>query len=131
MIYDMYGFPEELYQIKYPVQGSPELAHRLETLLGNQLSINRSWGLDHGAWSVLVHLFPKADIPVVQLSVNARLEPKALYEIGKALKVLRDEGILIIGSGNIVHNLRMVDWEHETTGYPWADAFDAAIQEAI
>ncbi len=131
MVYDMYGFPEELYRIQYPVQGSPELAQRLQTLLGQQLSIDNTWGLDHGAWSVLVHLFPKADIPVVQLSVNARLEPKALYAIGRALRVLRDEGILIIASGNIVHNVRMVDWDHPTTGYPWADAFDAAIQEAI
>ncbi len=131
MIYDMYGFPEALYRVKYPVKGSPELAKRLQALLGSQLSIDNTWGLDHGAWSVLVHLFPKADIPVVQLSVHAALPPKALYEIGRTLRILREEGILIIGSGNIVHNLRRVDWEHATTGYPWADAFDHAIKEAI
>ena len=131
MIYDMYGFPDELYRVNYPAKGSPELAKRLQILLGSQLSINNTWGIDHGAWSVLVHLFPKADIPLVQLSVNAHLEPLEFYDIGRKLRILRDEGILIIGSGNIVHNLGRVAWDMPTKGFPWADAFDSYIKEAI
>ena len=111
-IYDMYGFPKELYDVKYPVKGCSDLSNRVQELLGNGVSENNEWGIDHGTWTVLVHMFPKADIPVVQLSVDISLPHNELYEIGKKLSSLRDEGYLIFGSGNVVHNLRMVDWNN-------------------
>ena len=101
-IYDMYGFPRELYQVKYPVHGDQALTDRIKGLLGNQVSIDDSWGIDHGTWTVLVHMFPKADIPVVQLSVDGTLTSEECFEIGKKLAPLREEGYLIFGSGNIV-----------------------------
>ena len=109
-IYDMYGFPERLYQVKYPVKGCAELSNRVIDLLGAEVEVNNEWGIDHGTWTVLVHMFPAADIPVVQLSVNTAVEPQKLYEIGEKLSALRDEGYLIFGSGNVVHNLGMVNW---------------------
>lgn len=109
-IYDMYGFPEELYQVKYPVKGCADLSNRVMDLLGDEVKVNDDWGIDHGTWTVLCHMFPDADIPVVQLSVDISAEPHKLYEIGEMLSALRDEGYLIFGSGNVVHNLRMVDW---------------------
>jgi len=141
MIYDMYGFPRPLYEIEYPAPGAPELAEIIHQLLqkpdnqtgraaapGAQLST--SWGFDHGGWSVLVHLFPKADIPVLQLSVDRAAAPAEKFAIGQALKPLRDQGVLIIGSGNIVHNVGLVQFGLEG-GKPWADAFDLAVKEAI
>ena len=130
MIYDMYGFPEELYQLKYPAAGSPELAYRARTLIGEFVSIDNNWGLDHGTWSVLRRVFPKADIPIVQLSVNAMLTPAEHYAIGQQLRALREEGVLIFGSGNVVHNLSRVDWRMND-GQPWAQEFDQYIHQAI
>lgn len=130
MVYDMYGFPEELYQLKYPAPGSPELAYRTRTLIGDFVTIDNNWGLDHGAWSVLHRVFPKADIPIVQLSVNAMLSPAEHYAIGQQLRALREEGVLIFGSGNVVHNLSRVDWRMND-GQPWAQEFDQYIQQAI
>jgi 4,5-DOPA dioxygenase extradiol len=132
-IHDFYGFPEELYGKHYPAPGSPELAKRAASLLGPEASTTGDWGLDHGTWSVLLHAFPKADIPVVQLSINSRLPPIRHLEIGKKLAPLREEGVLILGSGNIVHNLpyvfsRYFSGEHETPG--WAQRFDERIAEA-
>ena len=129
-IYDMYGFPQELYQVKYPAQGSPELAARIGELLGDAVKINGDWGIDHGTWSVLKWMFPKADIPTVQLSIDGTQKGPFHYSIGQQLEALREEGILIIGSGNIVHNLRRVDWDSEG-GAPWAYEFDGLIKEAI
>ncbi len=131
MVYDMYGFPNELYRIRYPAPGSPKLAERLKTLLGPSLTIDNTWGIDHGAWSVLLHLFPKADIPLVQLSVDASAPIEKLYDIGQTLNILRDEGVMIIASGNIVHNLRKVDSDFPYKGYPWAEAFDAFVKQNI
>lgn len=128
-IHDMYGFPRPLYEVQYPSPGSPELAQRV-TQLCPGTAIDNTWGIDHGTWSVLVHMFPQADIPVVQLSVDARKSAGAHFELGRQLAPLRDEGVLILGSGNVVHNLRLVDWR-STGGLPWADEFDTYIRGRI
>lgn len=130
MIYDMYGFPDELYQLKYPAPGSPALAQRVIELLGNAVEIDNSWGIDHGSWSVLRRVFPQADVPVVQLSVNALLSPAEHFALGQKLKPLRDEGVLIFGSGNIVHNLARIDWRMND-GQLWAQEFDQYIKHAV
>ena len=129
-IYDMYGFPDELYQVKYPAPGAPALAERVQELLGSSVTINNHWGIDHGAWSVLHRMFPAADVPILPLSVNAQLTPKEHFEIGQMLKPLRDEGVLIFGSGNVVHNLGRIDWR-KPEGAPWAEAFDQYIYHAV
>ena len=102
-IYDMYGFPQELYDFKYPAKGCPALADRVLSLLGESVSVNNKWGIDHGSWTVLCHMFPDADIPVVQLSVDADLSVEEIYRIGERLAPLREEGYLIFASGNVVH----------------------------
>lgn len=129
-IYDMYGFPEELYQVKYPVSGDAALTGQVQSILGNQVTIDDSWGIDHGTWTVLVHMFPDADIPVVQLSVSRGLSAGEIYEMGKKLSVLRSQGYLIFGSGNIVHNLMHVEWDNEG-GTEMTRRFNQQITEAI
>lgn len=129
-VYDMYGFPPELYEVRYPAAGSPSVGKRIVELLGPRARVDDSWGIDHGAWSVLVHLFPEADIPVVQLSVDAAITFSEAYELGRVLAVLRDEGCLIIGSGNIVHNLSRVDWSCPG-GFPEALSFDGFVVERV
>lgn len=129
-IYDMYGFPPELYALKYPVKGYSSLTKRVEEVLGDKVSINDTWGTDHGTWSVLVHFFPHADIPVVQLSVNRYLSPKESYELGKQLSALSHEGYLIFGSGNVVHNLREVEWDNPD-GSEMTHAFNDEVVNAI
>lgn len=111
-IYDMFGFPEELYQVKYPVKGDVNLSYRVVKILGADVTVDNGWGIDHGTWTVLIHMFPAADIPVVQLSVDITADKNKLFEVGKKLSVLREEGYLIFGSGNVVHNLRQVEWEN-------------------
>lgn len=130
IIYDFGGFPDELYQVQYPAKGSPELARKLNALLPGS-TLDESWGLDHGSWAVLKRMFPNADIPVIQLSLDVNLNAKAHYALAKALKPLRDEGVLILGSGNIVHNLRMADFTNRTPVYPWANEFDLVAKDAI
>jgi 4,5-DOPA dioxygenase extradiol len=125
-VYDMYGFPQELYDFKYPAKGSPELSSRILTLLGDQVSVNDTWGIDHGTWTVLCHVFPDADIPVVQLSIDATLSAGDIYQLGRALSPLREEGYLIFASGNVVHNLRRVEWDNPG-GSPECAAFNQAI----
>ena len=125
-VYDMYGFPEELYQVKYPVTGDKELTEKVETVLGDLVSVNNSWGIDHGTWTVLVHMFPKADIPVVQLSVDGTLTAEECYQVGQKLSALREEGYLIFGSGNVVHNLRRVEWDNPD-GTEMTNAFNDYI----
>ncbi|XJZ26649.1 DODA-type extradiol aromatic ring-opening family dioxygenase [Bacillota bacterium Lsc_1132] len=125
-IYDFYGFPEELYQVKYPAKGSKELADRVQNLFAKagipaQFDIKR--GLDHGSWTLLSRMYPNADIPVVQISVNPFLVPEKQYEMGEALRGLGQENILVIGSGVTVHNLKMVNWG-QTEPEEWAVQFD-------
>lgn len=129
-IHDFGGFPRELYAVKYPAPGDPSLARRLTKLTGADEDMQ--WGLDHGTWSVLVHLFPDADIPVVQLSIDETQPPKSHYAIGTRLAPLRDEGILIIGSGNIVHNLHAYAWgRHTPEPFDWAVRFETQAREML
>lgn len=135
IIYDFYGFPDELYEVAYPTKGSKALADRVTDLLSDDnITQNPTRGYDHGAWAVLKHLYPHADIPVVQLSINSTKSPEWHWALAKKLRPLRDEGILILGSGDIVHNLRAVSWQHMNTlgaGYEWAFDFRDAINQAI
>lgn len=130
-IYDMYGFPRELYEIIYNSPGSPTLAKVSKELISKETEYDNSWGIDHGTWSVLVHMFPDRDIPLFQISIDMTAPPEAHYQIGKELRTLREEGVLIFGSGNIVHNLRMVNWSMGNKGFEWAYKFDDFIYENI
>ncbi len=132
-IHDFGGFPRELYEVQYPAPGDPELADRVRKLLA-PLPVRRdeSWGLDHGTWSVLRHVYPKADVPVVQLSIDENQPPSFHYEIGQRLAPLRDEGILIFGSGNLVHNLHTYAWgQHTAEPYEWAVSFERRVRELL
>jgi 4,5-DOPA dioxygenase extradiol len=133
-IHDFGGFPQELFQVQYPAPGSPELAQRVRELLA-PLPVGmdeKSWGLDHGTWSVLCHVFPQADIPVVQLSIDETKAPEFHYEIAKGLAPLRDEGVLVIGSGNIVHNLHTYAWgRHEVEPFEWAVRFENLARKLL
>jgi len=123
-IHDFGGFPKELFAVEYPAKGNPELA--LETsklLLPTEVELDHEWGLDHGAWSVIKHLYPEANVPVIQLSIDYSKSPQYHFELAKKLSALRNKGILIIGSGNIVHNLRLVDFYNmdvDNYGFDWA-----------
>ncbi len=129
-IHDFSGFPAELYSIRYGAPGSPALARLVqETLADVSVQADTSWGLDHGAWSVLRRMFPDADVPVVQLSLDATQPPAHHYALGQALRPLRGRGVLIIGSGNMVHNLRLVRWYDGA--YPWASEMDAVFARLI
>ena len=132
-IYDFYGFPEELYNIKYTPLGSPELAQKIIELLSPivDVKINNEWGVDHGAWIPLKSFFPKADTPVIQLSLDYSKSAKFHYEIGKALKPLREQGVLIIGSGDMVHNLGQIEYNEDAAPYTWAKKFEKSIINCI
>jgi 4,5-DOPA dioxygenase extradiol len=131
-IHDFYGFPPELFAIRYPAPGAPALAQRVQTLLEPvSVTEDHEWGLDHGAWSVLVRMFPSANIPVVQLSIDASQPAEFHYRLGQQLAVLRDEGVMLMGSGNVVHNLRLLDWHATGEGLPWATEFNERIRNAI
>ncbi len=130
-IHDMYGFPKELYEILYNAPGNPKLAEIAKNLISKESVYDNSWGIDHGTWSVLVHMYPERDIPVFQISIDATAAPEVHYKIGQELKVLREQGVLLFGSGNIVHNLRLVDWHAEDKGFDWAYKFDAYIKDSI
>jgi 4,5-DOPA dioxygenase extradiol len=131
-IHDFGGFPEALSQIQYPAPGSPALAHRVQSLLTQAVVLEEhEWGIDHGAWSVLRYLYPNADVPVVQLSLDGSLSANEHYILAKQLAPLRDENILILGSGNIVHNLRLIDWEAGAVPLPWATEFNQFFTSQI
>jgi 4,5-DOPA dioxygenase extradiol len=129
-IHDFGGFPQALYEVQYPAPGDPALAARVrEWLAPVDVQLDRSWGLDHGTWSVLAHVFPAADVPVVQLSLDATLPPSAHYELATRLAHLRDEGVLIVGSGNVVHNLGRMQWAEDATPYDWATRFNEQVRD--
>ncbi|MDZ7330735.1 MAG: 4,5-DOPA dioxygenase extradiol [candidate division KSB1 bacterium] len=129
-IHDFYGFPAKLYRQRYPASGSPQLAERIRQALDPVLvEFDFQWGLDHGTWSVLMRLFPSANIPVVQLSLNRTMPPTVHYQLGKSLRPLRDEGVLIIGSGNMVHNLGIMRWQD--MAFDWAAEFDLILKRLI
>jgi 4,5-DOPA dioxygenase extradiol len=132
-IHDFGGFPQELYEVKYPAPGDPVLAGSIRAMLSpHSVDLDDQWGLDHGTWSVLCHIYPNADIPVVQLSIDWTKPASFHYEIGKKLAALRDEGILIIGSGNIVHNLRAYAWSQPPAEpYDWAIRFEKRVRELL
>lgn len=138
-IYDFFGFPPELYQISYPCPGSPSLARETEKLLSGQRAIpgwrascNPSRGMDHAGWAVLHHMYPAADIPVVSLSLDYTLSPSEHYQLAASLQPLRDQGVLVIGSGNIVHNLHLANFrDMDGAPHDWSLRFDAAVKELL
>lgn len=123
-IHDFGGFPKELFEVRYPAKGDPALAKEVkEILLPTEVALDQQWGFDHGAWSVIKHLYPEADIPVIQLSLDSTKPAQYHFELSRRLGSLRDKGVLIVGSGNIVHNLRLVDWDNfdkDDFGHDWA-----------
>jgi len=132
-IHDFGGFPRELYEVQYPAPGAPELAERVAQLLAPaDVAMDRSWGLDHGTWSVLVHVFPDANVPVVQLSIDETRPARWHYELAAKLAPLRDEGVLIMGSGNLVHNLHTYSWGNRSVEpYDWAIRFETLARNAL
>lgn len=132
-IHDFGGFPAELYRVAYPAPGDPALARRIQMLLAPlSVGLDEQWGLDHGTWSVLCHVFPGANIPVIQLSVDETQPAAYHYELGKRLAPLREEGVLIIGSGNLVHNLHAYGWgRHSVEPFDWAVRFEKQVRELL
>jgi 4,5-DOPA dioxygenase extradiol len=129
-IHDFYGFPDALNKIEYPAPGSPEIAARVtKSVALVKVQPDREWGLDHGTWSVLANMYPQADIPVMQLSLDYYLPPAQAYRIGRELRPLRDEGVLILGSGNLVHNLTAIAWD--APPYDWALEFDSFAERSL
>lgn len=130
-LHDFGGFPQTLFAVRYPAPGSPAMAARVaEVLQPLPVALDSLWGLDHGAWSVLVHLFPEADVPVLQLSLDATQPAAFHYALGQQLAPLRDEGVLLLGSGNVVHNLGRLDWQLGVP-QPWATRFEAFARRCI
>jgi 4,5-DOPA dioxygenase extradiol len=132
-IHDFGGFPRELYQVQYPAPGDPDLAQRVQKMLAPlEVRLDNSWGLDHGTWSVLRHVYPQADIPIVQLSIDETQPASFHFEIGRKLAPLRDEGVLIVGSGNLVHNLHTYAWgRHMADPYDWAVRFESDAKQMM
>lgn len=129
-IYDMYGFPDELYKVVYGAKGAPELANLTKAMISRPVIIDNSWGYDHGTWSVLNQMYPKADIPVYQLSIDNNASAEEHFKIGQEISSLREKGVMILGSGNVVHNLSSINWGMDG-GFPWAQEFDDYIKRSI
>lgn len=132
-IHDFGGFPKELFQVQYPAPGDPALAARVRALLSPlPVGLDLEWGLDHGTWSVLAHVYPEADVPVVQLSIDETKPGAFHYELGRRLLPLRDEGVLIVGSGNLVHNLHAYAWgRHPVEPFDWATRFEEQARQLL
>jgi 4,5-DOPA dioxygenase extradiol len=132
-IHDFGAFPQALFDVQYPAPGDPELAGRVRNLLAPMpCAFDQSWGLDHGTWSVLVHAYPEADVPVIQIGMDVGKSPAEHLKVGELLRPLRDEGVLIMGTGNIVHNLPAMDWDNPSAPpYPWADRFNSTMLDAV
>jgi 4,5-DOPA dioxygenase extradiol len=131
-IHDFQGFPASLYQVQYPAAGEPVLAARVRTLLQpTAVHLDQDWGLDHGSWAVLRYLYPGADVPVIQLSIDATLAPRAHYELAQGLAPLRDEGVLVLGSGNVVHNLGAAQFSPTAAATTWARLFNEEVRTAL
>ena len=134
-IHDFGGFPQELFNVQYPAPGNPDLAKETADIVHKtQVGLDHDWGLDHGTWSVVKHMYPNADIPVLQLSIDYNQPPQYHYELAKELAALRRKGVLIIGSGNMVHNLKMVDWSKANTpefGFDWAIEMNNTFKQHI
>ncbi|WP_449500950.1 4,5-DOPA-extradiol-dioxygenase [Aestuariibaculum lutulentum] len=133
-IHDFGGFPQALFDVEYPAPGSPELAQETKNIITKtEVGLDEKWGLDHGAWSVIKHLYPNADIPVIQMSIDYTQSPKYHYELAKQINKLRHKGVLIVGSGNMVHNLRMVAWNklNEEYAYDWATEANEKMKSFI
>ena len=132
-IHDFGGFPRPLFEVQYPAPGDPELARRVQSILAPlEVSLDQEWGLDHGTWSVLKHVYPQADVPVLQLSIDETQPAAFHYELGQRLAPLRDEGVLVIGSGNIVHNLHTYAWgRHSPEPFDWAVRFEEQARQLL
>lgn len=131
-IHDFYGFPRALFEVKYPAKGDPALSFRVLEMLQNEAAVpTAQWGFDHGVWSVMRHLWPDANLPIVMVSLARRLDPETHFRVGQLLKPLRDDGVMILGSGNIVHNLKEIQWDPTASAFPWAIEFDSRIKSAL
>ncbi|MHA6312679.1 4,5-DOPA-extradiol-dioxygenase [Pantoea sp. S-LA4] len=131
-LHDFGGFPQALFDTRYPAPGSPELAEQLVRQLAPiPVRLDHEWGFDHGSWGVLIKMYPQADIPVVQLSIDSTKPPAWHYELGQKLAALRDEGVMIVASGNVVHNLRKVRWDGGDEVYPWASSFEQFVRDNL
>jgi 4,5-DOPA dioxygenase extradiol len=129
-IHDFGGFPEELYAVEYPASGAPEYAGIVRELVPEAVA-DGAWGLDHASWTVLRHMWPAADVPTFELSLDMTVPPQAHWDLGRRLAPLRDRGVLVVGSGNIVHSFAGVDWEPDAPAHPWATDFDAWVADAL
>ncbi|MBY0384414.1 4,5-DOPA dioxygenase extradiol [bacterium] len=131
-IHDFYGFPQELFAVEYPAPGSPQIAQEIQTECSDlDIKFDYDWGLDHGSWSVLKHLYPEADIPVLQLSIAIQKGSAFQFEVGQKMARLKNLGILIVGSGNVVHNLRQIQFAQQAAPLPWAEQFNQWIQTKL